>query len=271
MAMAQRTGAAEERKRLALVVEYEGTDYNGFQLQSNDRTVQGELERALEQLLQTPTRVKGASRTDAGVHARGQVVSFESVADYTEEVYRNALNHYLPEDIRVVSAHTVPWEFDVRRHATSRVYDYWIANTAAPPALHRNFVHWERRPLDEGRMGEAAQKLVGTHDFVAFTVPEALGRSTVRRVYKWEVERREELILIRSEANAYLYQQVRRTAGALVRVGAGESTVEEFEALLEGKQCGSAGPLLPARGLFLVRVKYPDFPPVSGVNDDKER
>lgn len=268
--MAQRGGEAEDSRKLALIVEYEGTNYKGFQLQSNAETVQGKLEQALEQLLGRPTRVKGASRTDSGVHAEGQSVAFESEAKYSESVYVNALNSYLPEDIRVREAHVVPRRFDPRRHATSRIYEYRMLNTAAPPALLRRFAHWVRQPLDTEMMAQAAGKLVGTHDFVAFTVSQATGKSTLRHVYKWEVERQDDAVLIRSEANAYLYQQIRRTAGALVKVGTGESTTQEFEELLEGKQCGSAGPLLPAKGLFLVRVNYPDFPPVSGDKDDQK-
>ena len=266
-AMAQRGGEVTEKRKLALIIEYEGTNYNGFQFQPNVATVQGELEQALEQLLGKPTRIKGASRTDTGVHAQGQVITFESEASYPESVYVNALNSYLSEDIRVRSAYAVPQEFDARRHATSRVYEYRMLNTATSPALLRRFAHWVREPLNVDAMAEAARKLVGVHDFVAFTVPQATEKSTFRNVYKWDVERQGEMVMMRAEANAYLYQQIRRTAGALVKVGTGKSTIEEFEELLEGKRCGSAGPLLPAKGLFLVRVNYPDFPPTSGVNN----
>lgn len=263
-------GAWEEAARIALVVEYDGTNYKGFQVQANGRTVQGELEKAVHKLLGRQVRVKGASRTDSGVHAEGQVVAFYANAGYVEDVYRNALNHYLPEDIRVKAAYRARPDFDPRRDATGRIYEYRILNTAAPSALRRCFAHWVREPLDVERMRKAATALVGTRDFAAFTVPWAAAKSTTRQVFRWDVERRGELVVVVSEANAYLYQQIRRTAGVLLRIGKGEIGTEEIEELLLRKQCGAAGPLLPARGLHLVRVNYPDFPPASGVDDDKE-
>jgi tRNA pseudouridine38-40 synthase len=268
--MALNNDEAAGKRKLALIVEYDGTNYRGFQYQSNARSVQGELEQAVERLLGVNTRIKAASRTDTGVHAEGQVVTFETDATYTETVFLEALNHYLPEDVRVKAVYRVPWEFNPRKDAYSREYQYRILNTKASSALLRNLAHWERRTLDIERMQQAAQRLVGEHDFRAFTVPQGIGKSTCRKVYRWDVEREDNVVVITSEANAYLYQQIRRTAGALVKVGLGESNVEDFERLLEEKWCGSAVPLLPARGLFLVRVRYPDFPPESGVNDDKD-
>lgn len=268
--MAEAEGVEEGTERIALVIEYDGTDYSGFQVQANARTVQGELEEALRKLLRRQVRVKGASRTDSGVHAEGQVVAFDADAGYAGAVYRNALNYYLPEDIRVKAVYRVRPDFDPRRNATSRTYEYRILNTPAPSALRRCFVHWVSEPLDVERMGEAAMALVGTHDFAAFTVPCAATKGTIRHVYKYYVERRGELVVVVSEANAYLYQQIRRAAGVLLRIGKGEIGTEEIEELLLRKQCGSAGPLLPARGLHLVRVSYPDFPPVFGVDDDKK-
>jgi tRNA pseudouridine38-40 synthase len=268
--MVSQEGESNTKKKLALVVEYEGTDYQGFQVQANAETVQGELEESLERLFKAPTRVKGASRTDAGVHARGQVVTFETRSEYPEKVYVQALNYYLPKDIRVRAAYRVPPEFDARRHAISREYEYRILNTPTPSALMRRFVCWIREPLDVEKMSEASQCLVGTHDFVSFTTPQALDKSTIRRVFRWSVEREENLVIMKAEANAYLFQQIRRTAGALVKVGTGENTIEEFKRLLEDKVCGAAGPLLSAAGLFLVRVNYPSFPTTHGVKDAKE-
>ena len=268
--MAQRADVPGDKRKLVLIVEYEGSQYHGFQLQASGRTVQGELERALERLLGVPTRVKGASRTDTGAHARGQVVAFESGADYPQKVYVQALNYYLPEDIRVREAHTVPLDFDPRRDATSRAYEYRILNAATPSALLCRFVHWVSKRLEHEKMNAASQVLVGVHDFVAFTIPEAQSRSTVRRVFQWSVASEGDLVVMKTEANAYLFQQIRRTAGALVKVGTKESTIEEFGKVLEEKQCGAAGPLLPAKGLFLMHVNYPSFPPVPGVKDEEE-
>jgi tRNA pseudouridine38-40 synthase len=254
-------------RRLALVVEYDGARYHGFQLQRTAPTVQAELEKAIERLTGEVTRIKAASRTDAGGHARGQVVAFDTRASHDTQTWAKALNALLPDDVAVRGVYQAPAGFDPRRRASSRVYRYTIVNAPTPSPLLRRTAHWIRTPLDAERMALAARTLVGVHDVAAFTVQVARTKSTVRRMYRWEVWREGDLVIMEAEANAFLMQQVRRTAGALTLVGMNKMTLEEFGDLVEGRAAGPAGPLLPARGLCLERVVYPDFPPRLELND----
>jgi tRNA pseudouridine38-40 synthase len=242
-------------RRIALLLEYDGTRYQGFQLQASAPTIQGELERAIQAL--TGVRVKAASRTDSGAHARGQVVAFTTSSGYPPQVFLRALNHYLPPDIKVRGAWEAAPGFDPRRQARSRVYRYTILNSETPSPLVMPFAHWVREPLDVEAMARAASLLLGTHDFAPFAGKVPGRRSTVRRVYRWDVWREGELVIMEAEANAFLPHQVRRTAGALVAVGLGRMTLEEFGAILEGRR-ELKGTALPARGLCLMRVKYDD-------------
>lgn len=250
----------EEIRRLALLVEYEGTRYHGFQYQEGVSSVQGELEEALYRLTGERRRIKGAGRTDAGVHARGQVVAFDTWATYSPAVFANALNHYLPEDISVREAREVPLDFDPRRWAFSREYRYQILNSAAPSPLLRGFVHLVRRPLDLMAMQEAAQLLEGERDFAPFAGRLPAGRSgTRRKMYRCSVGGGADLIALTMVANGFLPQQVRRTAGALLEVGLGRLSLQEFTVLAGCGVPGAACKALPPEGLFLVRVSYPDL------------
>ena len=246
--------------KLALVLEYEGTQYAGFQLQPHQPTIQGELERALALLTGAATRVYAASRTDAGAHAWGQVVAFWTRAPHPPETFVQGLNFYLPTDIRVRAAYRVPDAFDPRRDATAREYHYQILQRRAPSALLRRHAYYIARPLDLEAMQEAARLLPGVRDFAPFS-GNVEGRGTVRRLDRLEIKACGELVILEMEGNAFLPQQIRRMAGALVEVGTGKLTLEGFQALAESHRRGVAGLTLPARGLYLVRVRYPDFPP----------
>jgi tRNA pseudouridine38-40 synthase len=255
--------AAEERgdeaplRRIALVIEYEGTAYAGSQYQKNGRTVQGELEKALRKLTGKAIRVALAGRTDAGVHAKGQVAAFLTTVPYELGVFQRALNSHLPKDIAVRSAHEVALGFDVRRHARRRWYRYRVYNGHSRRPLFRSQCWHVPAPLDVEAMREAARQLVGRQDFAALAAPAA-GRSTVRTVYWAEVRRRRSWVVFDIEADAYLPQQVRRTVGALVRVGQGKETVEGFRQLLASDRPGAASFAAPAAGLCLMAVRYED-------------
>jgi tRNA pseudouridine38-40 synthase len=250
----------EERsfRRIALVVEYDGAAYAGSQYQKNVPTIQGELEKALSKLTSERTRVALAGRTDAGVHAEGQVASFRTRAPYEVEVFVRALNARLPEDIVVRLAREVPLSFQVRRQAKRRRYRYLIYNERQRPALLRGYCWHIAQPLDVEAMQAAAQHLVGEHDFAAFAGPAAPGR-TERTVYRAEVRRRRSWLTFDIEGNSFLLQQVRRTAGALVQVGLGKQTVEDFRRLLASAQRGAATLVAPPRGLCLMAVEYEDL------------
>jgi len=241
--------------QIALTLEYDGTRYHGFQFQTNAPTIQGELERAIYRFTGEAVRVRGASRTDAGVHARGQVVSFSTRALYPPETWVKALNYYLPPDIAVKSAFPVPEGFHPRREAVSREYCYFIINDPSPSPLKSRFACLIAQPLDIEAMDRASRLLIGERDFASFT-PASYVKNTVRVVYKAMVRRFKRLVVFSMVANAFLPHQVRHTIGVLVRVGTGKMDIEGFRRLLEARIRGLAQPALPPCGLCLMRVNY---------------
>ncbi len=255
-------------RRIALVLEYEGTAYAGSQAQAVVPTVQAALERALEALTGAACRASAAGRTDAGAHAAGAVVAFDTEADLSLQRIRDGANHHLPADIAVVSAHEVDASFDPRRHAASRVYRYTFSERAVRSPLRRRFVHAVGRTLDVEAMSQALGYLEGTRDFAPFSGRLAPEKSTVRRMYRAQAWREGGEVHLELEANAFLPQQVRRTAAAVLRVGLGKLTLEGFEALADSVVRGAAAHVLPARGLCLQRVVYPDFPPPQAAENE---
>jgi tRNA pseudouridine38-40 synthase len=251
----------EPQRRLALLLEYQGTAYGGSQLQKNVPTVQGALEQALGSLTGESTRVALAGRTDAGTHAAGQVASFVTASRHPTSTVSRALNALLPADISVRAVAEVPLGFDPRRQAISRLYRYTLHLVSQRPALLRHFVWHPPAPLDLDTMAEAAACLIGRHDFAAFTQPaEARRRNTERVVAQTALRAKSEIALFDIEANAFLPQMVRRIVGALVEVGSGRTTVGEFQALVRDAKPGAASKVAPARGLCLMHVLYqPDL------------
>ena len=237
------------------MVEYQGTRYSGFQLQVGHPTIQGELEKALAQFTGQPTRIRGASRTDSGTHAKGQVVDFLTATQHPLERFVPALNFHLPEDINVLQAYRVDEKFNSRRCALSRTYRYSILNRPAPSPLRRHSHHWIRESLDVGMMAEAAQLLVGVHDFRALAVGHPQDRSAVREVMRWEIVKSEDNIVIECEATGFLKQQIRKANGILTEIGRGRFPVNKLTQALAGDVSGT--PLLPAHGLCLISVRYP--------------
>jgi tRNA pseudouridine38-40 synthase len=249
----------ETTMRLALIVEYDGTNYCGSQLQVSQPTIQAELEKALTSLTGERVRVSAASRTDAGVHAQGQVVSFITGSCLPLTAFVHGLNYHLPEDIAVKSVHKVALPFDARRMAVSREYAYTYLNSATRSPLTARFVHRVGVELDVSAMNRASQLLIGTHDFASFAsdINDEPEKSTFRQVQHAEVTRNGEAVMFRIVANSFLRHQIRSTAGALVQVGLGKMSIDEFIAIMEARQPGLAGPTLPACGLCLVQVNYP--------------
>jgi tRNA pseudouridine38-40 synthase len=244
--------------RIVLFLEYDGTNYHGSQLQANAPTIQGELEKALQKLTGERIRVKAASRTDAGVHAKGQVVSFRTGSALPLKVFVEGLNYYLPRDIAVKEAFRVNDAFDVRRGALSREYKYYILNSPTRSPMRQGFSYRINGKLDVKAMQQACQSLIGKHDFASFvSSTEAARKSTVRNVHKAEVEQDGDMIILDMVANSFLPHQVRNTVGSLIKVGQGKMTVDEFFSMIEEKRPGLAGPTAPAGGLCLMRVDYP--------------
>ncbi|MFC1871253.1 tRNA pseudouridine(38-40) synthase TruA [Chloroflexota bacterium] len=243
--------------KIVLVLEYDGTYYYGFQLQAAQPTVQGEVETALFRLTGEQTRVMAASRTDTGVHAREQVVSLRTGSSLPTTTFIGGLNFYLPRDIAVRAAYRVDGSFNARRDATRREYNYYILNSPTRSPIGERFTCHVAGRLDIEAMNEACRALIGRHDLASFTTSAgARLRDTVRTVYNANVSRDGETVIFNMAAGSFLTHQVRNTVGALIRVGSGGMSVRQFCDITEAKNPGTAGPMAPARGLFLMRVNY---------------
>lgn len=244
-------------RRIAVVIEYDGTAYRGSQYQENGPSIQSELEAAINNLTAETVRASFAGRTDAGVHALGQVAAFDTESTLPLDRFESGLNHFLPEDIVVRAAKEAPG-FDPRRHAVGRLYRYRVDNRPPRPVIERHRVWHVAKPLNIEAMRSAAGRLVGEHDFAAFAGPYE--HSTIRTLRRCEVLLGQGgEVAVEMEALAFLPHQVRRTVGPLVEVGLGRMTEEELAALLEGAQPSSAQPAAPACGLYLVEVRYDGF------------
>lgn len=239
-----------------LTLEYDGTDYRGWQVQPNERTVQGVLEQALQGLLGHPVRVAGAGRTDTGVHASGQVACFQTDRPFDAETVLRALNALTPTDLTVRAVDVVDDDFNPRRAARSRVYVYCLWNRANPSPFWRRYAWHCRGDLAVGAMADAARRLLGEHDFTSFRAAGCDAAHPVRRVLRSEVARAGDLVRFEIEATAFLRHMVRNIVGTLVEVGRQRRSVEEFAALLELRDRDSAGMTAPPHGLCLTAVRY---------------
>jgi tRNA pseudouridine38-40 synthase len=239
--------------RLFAIIEYDGTDFEGFQVQARKRTVQGELEHALLQITGAKIRVIGAGRTDAGVHATGQGAHFDTTWNHPPGALQRALNAVLPDDIAIRSLVQVADSFSARYSAFSRAYRYTIYNQTVRSPLTARYALVFPEPLEADAMDTAARYLVGKHDFGAFGTPPR-GENTVREVYRAHATREGTRVVIEIEANAFLYRMVRRIVGTLLLVGRGGLTVEQFREVLAWQR--RAGPSVPPQGLCLIEVKY---------------
>lgn len=242
---------------LRLTLEYDGTDFAGFQLQAPGwRTVQGELETAIQKLSGSFSRVHGAGRTDAGVHALGQVAHFESEWGIPLAHLGRTLNNALPGDLVVKTVAIAEPGFHSRFSATSRTYRYVILNREAPSALLGRFACYLRASLDLEAMRQASLFLVGSHDFATFGKASAPGHSTVRYMERIDIRTWKDCVLITVRGNAFLRQQVRAFVGTLLEVGRGRLSVGEVAVIRDSRDRGKCPPIAPAKGLCLVRVDY---------------
>jgi len=248
---------AARRYRLWAKVEYDGTDFSGFQLQARERTVQGEIERALERVTGAKTRVVGAGRTDQGVHARGQVVSFVVEWRHNLPDLHRALNAVLAADVAIVEMGLAPEGFHPRFSAFNRAYRYTILNRPRRSPLERRTAWHVTCKLDMAQMAQACCCLVGTHDFATFGRPPA-GDNTVRTVVRAEWQEQGSWLTFDIEASAFLYRMVRSIVGMLVQVGRGQVLSAEFETALRARDRSLVRRVAPAHGLCLVRVDYPE-------------
>jgi len=267
-------------RNIKLVIEYEGTNYHGWQVQPGLKTIQGVLQSKLSMITKADTEVIGAGRTDAGVHALGQVANFRTDSRMTTEEFKAALNSVLPKDIVIKHVQEVEDDFHARYSATSRTYRYTILHSTTPSAFLRNYTYLVSYPLDVDSMADACKGLLGTHDFSSFASTGDPVRSFVRTVSDarildtrcsildtgyWMLDARcsmpacsteHRLICFHMEANAFLRGMVRSIAGTLLEIGKGKMPPEKMKEILKAKDRSAAGPSLPARGLCLIKVDY---------------
>lgn len=243
-------------KRVMLRVAYDGTDYCGWQLQPNVQTVEGVLNQALTQLLGEPVAVIGASRTDSGVHSLGNVAVFDTDTRIPADKISYALNQRLRDDIVVQESCEVASDFHPRHCDSTKTYEYKILNREFPLPTVRRDSYFYYRSLDTLRMQEAADALVGTHDFASFCAAHAQVETTVRTVYGCKVLREGDLIRIRVTGAGFLYNMVRIIAGTLIEVGTGARQPQEISAILQARDRGAAGPTAPAHGLTMIGIEF---------------
>jgi tRNA pseudouridine38-40 synthase len=240
-----------------LLVEYDGTDFHGWQRQDNAPSIQGELERVMQSMTGETREVRGAGRTDAGVHARGQVAHVDTERDIPLRGFHLGLSKGLPRAIVIRRVTEAPAEFDARHSALAKHYRYSIWNDVVRSALRDRYTFHVRRALDEARMNEAAQHLVGRHDFAAFRAADCERKTTVRTLHRVQVRRDEELVTIDVEGDAFLKNMVRIVSGTLIAVGQGRLAPEAVALIRDGRDRRAAGVTAPGCGLCLERVDYP--------------
>ncbi len=243
--------------RYKLTIEYDGTPFAGWQIQANGPSIQGELARAIEALSGARVVPRGAGRTDAGVHARGQVAHFDLERDFPPETVRDALNFHLrPAPIAVLACEIVDGAFDARFSAKARHYLYRIFNRRARLALDRDRAWQVPVPLDAIAMQEAARHLIGRHDFTTFRSSQCQGKSPLRTLDRLDVARNGEDIFIAASARSFLHHQVRSMVGSLKLVGEGKWLPDDLRSALEARGRTACGPVAPACGLYFMKVDY---------------
>jgi tRNA pseudouridine38-40 synthase len=247
--------------RFRLDIEYDGGPYAGWQRQAGQHSVQAAIEQAVEKFCGEEISLRGAGRTDAGVHASGQVAHLDLAKEWPADTVRDAVNAHLSqsgERVSILSVSAVPDDFDARFSARARHYLYRIANRRAPPALDRGKAWWVPKRLDADAMHEAAKVLVGRHDFTTFRSAQCQAKSPLRTLDRLDVVRDGDRIEIHASARSFLHNQVRSMVGSLKKVGEGAWSASDLEAALDARNRAACGQVAPPDGLFLVRVDYPE-------------
>lgn len=240
-----------------LTIQYDGTRYRGWQVQGNtDQTIQGKVEGVLSRLTGQPVELHGSGRTDAGVHALGQVANVKLLRPFDPSELLRELNRYLPADIGVIAVKPAPERFHARLNAHSKTYRYRIWNSEIPNVLERSYLYPLPEPLDVAAMERAAADLVGTHDFRSFCGLKRFKKSTVRTITDITITQHGSEVRLEFTGNGFLMRMVRILAGTLVEVGLGQRAADAMPAVLAAQDRAAAGPALPAQGLALVRVEY---------------
>lgn len=244
-------------RNFRIVLQYEGSRYQGWQKQeSTDNTIQGKLENILTKMVGSPVEVHGAGRTDAGVHAKGQVAHFKADTGMSEVQILSYMNQYLPDDIAVISVKEAGERFHARLNAVGKIYQYRIVNSTIPNVFERRYVHVVEKRLDLEKMREAAAILIGTHDFKAFTSAKKGKKSTIRTIESIDIIKYDDEIRLTYKGDGFLYHMVRILTGTLIEVGLSERSVESVKVAMESLERRNAGILAPAKGLTLIEVLY---------------
>lgn len=243
-------------KRVMLTVAYDGTNYHGWQLQPNVVTIESVLNEALSSLFKENIKVIGASRTDTGVHALGNIAVFDTNARMPADKVSYALNQRLPEDIRIQASKEVPLDFHPRHQNSKKTYEYRILNSEFPMPVYRLYAHFTYASMDIEQMQRAADYLKGEHDFKSFCSVNTVAETTVRTIYDISVEKSGDMISIRVTGSGFLYNMVRIIAGTLMEVGRGNITPEKMPDILNALDRTKAGPTAPACGLTLVKYEF---------------
>lgn len=243
-------------KRVKLEVAYDGTNYHGWQIQPNEVSIEQIMNEKLSELTGEEIKVIGASRTDAGVHAMGNVAVFDTESRIPGDKFAYALNQRLPEDIRVQSSVEVAEDFHPRHCDCRKTYRYQILNAEFPVPTHRLYTHFIYYNLDLKAMRQAAQYLIGEHDFKSFCSAKTAVTETVRTIYDLKVMKEGDMISIYVQGNGFLYNMVRIIAGTLIEVGLHKKKPEELQEMLNAKDRQIAGPTAPAKGLTLMKIDY---------------
>ncbi|MCI9616552.1 MAG: tRNA pseudouridine(38-40) synthase TruA [Eubacterium sp.] len=243
-------------KRVRLIISYDGTNYCGWQIQINGITVEEVINRELSSLLGEKISVIGASRTDSGVHAMGNVAVFDTETKIPAEKISFALNQRLPDDIRIQKSEEVSEDFHPRYCDSTKTYEYKILNRKFPDPLNRLYTHFVYMPLDVQKMKEAAEYIVGEHDFASFCSSGSQVKTTIRTVYNLDITKDDDIIKIKISGNGFLYNMVRIIVGTLLKVGLGIYPPEHVKEIIEAKDRYVAGPKAPAKGLTLVGIEY---------------
>ena len=245
-------------RNLRIKLAYDGTDFHGWQVQPSQRTIQGTLQEALAEIEGRAVEVHGSGRTDAGVHALGQVASFHLTNRIPADNLRRAMNRLLPPAIRVLEADEADADFHPRRRAVSKTYQYRISRGEVCPPFSSRYVYHHPYPLDEEEMAKAANAFAGTRDFRSLAAAGGEEKeSTVRTIFSSEIQKDGDLLRYRVRGDGFLYRMVRNIVGTLLEVGRGNFGADDIERILAAKKRSQAGPTVPARGLFLVEVEFP--------------
>ena len=246
-------------RRIFLEIAYDGTNYSGWQVQNNALSVQEVIDKTLSEWLDEEIHTIGASRTDAGVHALGNVAVFDTNTKIPGDKYAFGLNSRLPEDICIQQSFEVPLQFHPRFTETVKTYEYKILNRKFPDPTRRRDSLFYYGKLDDELMNEAASYLVGPHDFKSFCASRHEGSNTVRTIYSASVSRDGDMVFLEITGNGFLYNMVRIIAGTLIEVGKGAIKPQKIKEILEAKDREAAGPTAPAHGLTLIEIEYPEW------------